>query len=142
MIHFTSYFENIENIPGEIKLFSIARFSPRTFHGESFSELAPSKELLRQYKLDLIDKSDYIKVYRNYLDRNKERLLNQITLKIGDNQSCFLCYELPYKFCHRQLLSEWINMNSDLTFMEFRGEYVRTQKKIERYNRRCSVLSN
>ena len=123
MIHFTSYFDNICNLPKGLQLFSIARLLPENFRGESILDVAPSKDLLWQYKSDLIDRSDYAKVYLNFLDRNKDRIISRIAAEVGEVQSCFLCYEMPYRFCHRHLLSEWLNRNSSLTFMEFRSEH-------------------
>ena len=68
-------------------------------------ELAPTKELLNQYKDGQIDWSGYEQVFNGLLaERHIEKLFNQNEL----NGVCFLCSEKTADKCHRRLVAEYI----------------------------------
>lgn len=69
-------------------------------------DLAPTKELLNQYKKELITWGEYEIEYLNLLD------IRKIGDKIKDieelHQNCFLCSEHTPEKCHRRLLAEYL----------------------------------
>ena len=103
---YTSYFANIKNLPKKLKPISISRFSPDWYTGEEDKSLAPSKDLLLGYKAGKFTKDDYIKIYNEQLSN-----LNPFDIHQKHQDHVFLCYEKSVDFCHRHLLSDWLNKN-------------------------------
>ena len=52
---YTSYFANWRNIPGEAVAIGVTRFKPSYWQGANLESLAPSEELLREYRNRNID---------------------------------------------------------------------------------------
>ena len=105
----TSYFANYRNFPdGKLKI-SISRFTP-TWFNEDYNalELAPSKELLLETKAGHVSDEEYTK---RYFEETLSKLdPKKIANKYKD--SIFLCFESDGDFCHRHLVSEWLNENN------------------------------
>jgi uncharacterized protein (DUF488 family) len=79
------------------------------------SLLAPTKDILKDYKQKLITWEDYEKRYINLLkNRNIEGKIEEI---IGyDNDTiCLLCSEDKPHHCHRRLLAEFIKQHHNKT---------------------------
>lgn len=101
----TSYFNSpkVNSIIEEGKekyLISIARFTPNWFPDIKEEKLlAPSENLLRNYKLGKVTIKEYIKEYTTQI----EPILDNIII---DNGSILLCYEKSGDFCHRHILAE------------------------------------
>lgn len=109
----TSYFANIKNLPTGLKKVSISRFSPKWADIDSIAiELAPSKELLEKYKQGLITEEEYTVIYK------KETLdkLDPFSIYRRYKNSIFLCYEKDSDFCHRKLVSDWLNKFGLISF--------------------------
>lgn len=53
---YTSYFAHYKKFPKDAVRISIARFPPPKWDGASIPDLAPSEELLKEYKNNYIDK--------------------------------------------------------------------------------------
>lgn len=91
---------------------SVAQFNPSWYNGVSFPELAPSKELLGDYKLSGLSTDDYTKRYFEELQR-PEAVASMEKLKMkaltDSRDLILLCYEKPGEFCHRHLLSRYLN---------------------------------
>ena len=104
----TSYFANAKNFPKNRRMVSISRFTPKWFKpDEEFKDLAPSIRLLNLYKNDEINDIDYEKIYR-------EETLSKLdpkTIFNRFNNSVLLCYEKEADFCHRDIVSSWLNEN-------------------------------
>jgi len=76
-------------------------------------ELAPTKELLNGYKKGVISWERYEDGFLNLMaKRNIERILQPSLLK----DSCLLCSEHEPHFCHRRLVTEYLNEHSDFNF--------------------------
>jgi uncharacterized protein YeaO (DUF488 family) len=103
---YTSYFANIKNLPKKLKPISISRFSPEWYTGEEDKSLAPSKDLLLGYRSGKYNKQDYINIYKEQLSN-----LNPFDVHQKHQDHALLCYEKSSDFCHRHLLSEWLNDN-------------------------------
>ena len=69
-------------------------------------ELAPRKEWFFKWKNGEFDNTRYIELYKEtVLDKLN---FNDIIHYLGED-AVLICYEKPDDFCHRQLISEWIN---------------------------------
>jgi uncharacterized protein (DUF488 family) len=76
-------------------------------------ELAPTKELLNGYKKGVISWERYEDGFLNIMaQRNIERILQPSLLE----DSCLLCSEHEPHFCHRRLVTEYLNQHSDFNF--------------------------
>lgn len=109
---YTSYFANWRNFPeGSIKI-AVTRYLPEYWgDGLSLPQLAPSEELLRQYKNKQIDEFVFKVKYLSELD---DRLLTpqyvrDILISAANGRDIILCcYEKPDDFCHRHILAKWL----------------------------------
>ena len=99
----------------DIRLWRVARFVPwasganlAAALGERYramSELAPTKELLTEYKNGAIDWAGYKKVFTGLLSaRTPEKLFTAESL----DGTCFLCTEKLPTQCHRRLVAEYL----------------------------------
>ena len=109
---YTSYFGNIRKLPEDAILISIARSTPKWFKGEALLGLAPSYQLLNEWKKGNITTTEYERWYRTevsdrytYLEEIEEEILSCV-----DGELChdiiLLCYEKTMDFCHRHILAE------------------------------------
>lgn len=133
---YTSYFaKSKEIITVGLVPISIALQTPAWFDGLSVDKLKPTWDIIRQYKRDN-NVHDYEKSYYGLLvDRygvnndNIPDLIDMVKLITNDiinyykndrrfNGLCFMCYESPEKFCHRQLLVKWL-MQQGFTVSEY-----------------------
>lgn len=114
---YTSYFAQLRNLSKDIIPISICGKAPNWYNGYEYKRVAPNYNILMKYKQDY-NEQDYIKNFN-------EQILNNITinefvndliklLEIEKGQKvniCLLCYERPTDFCHRHLVSKWLNEN-------------------------------
>ena len=124
---YTSYFAQLRNLSKDIIPISICGKAPNWYNGYEYKRVAPNYNILMKYKQDY-NEQDYIKNFN-------EQILNNITinefvndliklLEIEKGQKvniCLLCYEKPTDFCHRHLVSKWLNENG-LKCEEWRKE--------------------
>jgi len=104
----TSYFANHRNFIPERKKVSISRITPSWFEADEIAlELAPSKKLLFDYKEGGVSEEEYI---RRYKEETLSKL-NPFEIAQKYNNSIFLCYEKTGDFCHRHIVSEWLEEN-------------------------------
>jgi uncharacterized protein YeaO (DUF488 family) len=108
---YTSYFANWRNIPGEAVAIGVTRFKPSYWQGANLESLAPSEELLREYRNRNIDEFMF---KMRYLGELRERGLTPKFVKdeLYNYSKGFdvvlCCYEAPKDFCHRHILAEWL----------------------------------
>ncbi|MDN3229515.1 DUF488 domain-containing protein [Priestia megaterium] len=70
-------------------------------------ELAPTQDILTEFKSKVIDWHEYEKRYTALLkQRNIEKKINEIIE--GHQNICFLCSEHQHHNCHRSLLADYI----------------------------------
>ena len=109
---YTSYFANWRNFPeGSLKL-GITRFPPDYWKDEvNIAALAPSVNLLRQYKDKFLDEYIFKQIYMRELEdrgltpSGVRQILNDLA---KDRDVILCCYERPEEFCHRHILAEWL----------------------------------
>lgn len=88
---------------------SISYFRPREYKGMHIQSLAPSKDLLEDYKNGLTPE-EYEPRYREQINKlNDIHALFEIMAKQSKGRDILLlCYEKAGDFCHRHILSDII----------------------------------
>lgn len=91
---------------------SIARYNPKWLKEEYindwFNNLAPSKELLNEYKYKGLSWETYTKRYMNELDMESDQFKTLLNLlNIGKDVTVY-CYEKSTDNCHRHILASII----------------------------------
>lgn len=101
---YTSYFANHRKFQHLTKV-SISRFPPKWFSADIKAfELAPSAELLKDYKDGNVSDSEYeIRYFNETLSK-----LNPLEIYQRYDGSVFLCFEKSSDFCHRQIVANWL----------------------------------
>lgn len=129
---YTSYFANVKGVLGkkpDIRFCSIAGKTPDWFlelnekldlKSFTFGDLAPKyvwwREWHEKFKDDY-ESEDSVNWYKEryrktVLDVLNPRSVTKSLYELSDRYDvCLLCYEKPEKFCHRHLVSEWLNDN-------------------------------
>lgn len=98
--------------------YSISRSQPKGFAYPELANLAPSKELLNAYKYNNLPWEEYTKQYNDYLERNKEQIIN--TINSLESDAILNCWEgSDNPKCHRHLLADWLNKNGKFNVEEF-----------------------
>ena len=105
----TSYFGNLKDLKGE-KVISIARGNPKWYFGETFIELAPTWNMIKN-----MSEEEYIEAYNRKLDKLDAGFIYNI---LGEN-SILLCWERPDDFCHRRLVAKWFENELGIVVPEF-----------------------
>jgi uncharacterized protein YeaO (DUF488 family) len=116
---YTSYFSKLKKLPKDIIPVSICAKAPSWYDGLEYKKLAPSYDILMQYKSNPNEEV--------YIKRFKEEILNKrlpsqtvvdLLALVGNfkglNYSpsiCLVCYEKPTDFCHRHLVADWLKEN-------------------------------
>lgn len=110
---YTGYFARIKKYK-ELGLYpvSIARYNPKGINIFTWSAVAPSEDILRDYKSGKTTEIEYDFRYRLQLqNRNILEDLHFIDSKIPKeyNGIVLCCYEKSGTFCHRHILAEHID---------------------------------
>lgn len=119
---YTGYFARIEKYK-ELGLYpvSIARYNPKGMNIFTWSAVAPSEDILRDYKSGKITEIEYDFRYRLQLqNRNILDDLSFIDSKIPKNYKgvVLCCYEKSGTFCHRHILTEYIDEKFSIPIKE------------------------
>lgn len=117
---YTSYFDNLKNLPKDITPIAICGRSPDCYKGLEYKKLAPKLGFFQVWE----------KTHNNYyyVESFNELVLKPlspkivyeqlITLSKGNNNIALICYETPEKFCHRHLVRNWF-MEAGFLIREF-----------------------
>lgn len=70
------------------------------------SELAPTKELLDNYKKNKLTWQDYERIFNDILSGRK---INEKVKREEFDNACLLCSEQEPNQCHRRLVAEYLN---------------------------------
>jgi hypothetical protein len=114
---FTSYYTRAGRHPSAI---SISRWAPAEFKGPSYLGLAPSRELLLDYKNGMVDDVEYTRIFMQHLAKLDPHV---VVTNIPTN-SILLCYEGSRQFCHRHIVAEWIQRNTGIFVQEITSDDV------------------
>lgn len=135
---YTSYFSNPVKLNKDTTMYvSIARYKPDWFDGPEYTKLAPPAELLSYYKSNIknpdVNAEDlykhYIKYYCEKTLHNLEQYdvvkdLQQMASNRGKEDIVLLCYEKYGDFCHRHIVSQWLNLE-DYECCELTAEEIK-----------------
>lgn len=104
----TTYFANLKNVIG-FEPVSICRHPPMFYKGPQYLQLAPSFKLLSLYKRGFLSDQMYTNIFVPHLmEMNAQKVISDLSNLAGDN-IVLVCFEKPGVFCHRHLVSEWLN---------------------------------
>lgn len=108
MTIYTSYFANLRKLPPTITPIGICVSPPYWFKGENYDKLAPSRELLSQYKAGHCTMLDYWDRYWSETLSKLDPVSVYCELhRKGTPDVAILCYEAPSDWCHRFIVSHW-----------------------------------
>lgn len=124
---YTSYFAKIKYLPKNIIPISICGKAPKWYNGLEYKKLAPKYDFFMQWKKNGDNKY--------YIDRFNEEVLGKLNagevikelykLSSQSNEDiALICYEKPDDFCHRHLVSYWLNQNG-IKCSEYKFEKAR-----------------
>lgn len=108
---YTSYFA--KKLPSDCIRIAVSNSKPDTVHLR-WKTVLPSWEIVEKHKNGLISDMEYIENYLKNLNQDKDRILaeiNGIQQKYHDQDVILLCWERNGKFCHRHILSYFLNNN-------------------------------
>lgn len=88
---------------------SISLYPPRDWKGGEYPKLAPSRELLNDYKNLKLSIADYCRIYRGETLSPLDPGLVVKDLQQMGSEIVMLCYERPGDFCHRTIVSDWLS---------------------------------
>lgn len=115
---YTSYFGNVNKLKvSGIEPIGIARYKPRYYSGFNIVSVAPKPFMLDENMTE----EQYVKHYQELvLDKlNIKEFIKTLEGLSGGKDVALCCYEKPGQFCHRHLLSEYLNKKANLNIKEF-----------------------
>lgn len=109
MGHFAVYTSYFKRFTGQARhAVSVARSTPTGFKGLSMPCLFPPSTMLWEYKNGVIDKKQYVQIYKAEVLDKLDPFEVAVTLGEG---AVLLCWEGSAKFCHRHEIANWLNSN-------------------------------
>lgn len=115
---YTSYFAKLKELENHnIIPISICGKAPDWYKGLQYKKLAPKYGFFMEWKRN--HDNDY------YIEHFQKEVLDGLDateiildfsrraygFNVGENDIALICYEKPSDFCHRHLVSEWLNQN-------------------------------
>jgi uncharacterized protein YeaO (DUF488 family) len=119
---YTSYFAVARNIPISIAQVSIAAKAPDGFAGIQYKKLAPSWSIYKEYK-ESGDTTRYTKRYTEEILGNlkQDDVIEDLSKFTSTYNVVLLCYEKTGSFCHRHIVSEWLEVDGANVLGELMG---------------------
>ena len=107
---YTSYFAQLKNLPNTIAPIAICGKSPDWYTGLQYKKLAPKIGFFQEWK-KTHDNDYYVKCfYEQVLSfLTADQVMRELNALSGGKDVALLCYEKPGDFCHRHIVSEWLN---------------------------------
>lgn len=119
---YTSYFAKTKQlVDAGIMPIGIAQIPPTFFKYPNMGCVAPSKDILFEYK-SILDKERYITRYKEEIlpcIKNIQVFIDSLESLSDGKDVALCCYEKPGDFCHRHLLADYLNEQSDLDIQEY-----------------------
>lgn len=110
---YTSYFAKLKQLEkNNIIPISICGKAPDWYKKLHYKKLAPKYDFFMKWK-ETHDNDYYIKHFQLEVlnGLSAEKVYEELN-RLSHNQSfALICYEKPSDFCHRHLVSEWLNKN-------------------------------
>lgn len=114
---YTSYFGNSKALAqAGVMIVSVARWQPRFLTGlRTMLDVAPTVWMLKQATHE-----QYISSYKDILSQTDAQLfLKRLEQMSGGRDVALCCYEKPWEFCHRHMLSEFLTSQTGVEITEF-----------------------
>ena len=121
---YTSYYGNYKKYKNCYRI-AISRTFPDNSYDEKIIQLAPTKDILIDYRDNGLSKEHYTLRYIDQLDNLRScgtlddivKYLRFLTFDIVSDV-VFLCYEKSDDFCHRHILADYLNKHYDFCIRE------------------------
>lgn len=115
----TSYYANSKNYEGYVRV-GISRYAPQGSCDLRLLDFAPSAKTLFSYKDGRINEKEYEKEYLSDLEKlyKNKRIDVLVNWLKRYKKVVLLCYEKKGNFCHRHILSKYLNEKYDLKIEE------------------------
>ena len=105
---YTTYFAKLRKLPDNIEPISIAIYPIRNWSGKQYKKLAPTAQILSDYK-KTGDEIAYTEKYQTRLSRlDADEVVKELRALAKDKDIALVCYEKPSDFCHRHLVAKWL----------------------------------
>ena len=121
---YTCYLAKVSQIEraGMIPIAITAKI-PEWYTGLVYEKLAPTYDILNEYKL-FGDRDLYIRRFNSEIlsKLNADEVYRELSELSGGKPFCLVCYEKSERFCHRHLVSEWLTSNGYTCKETFLGE--------------------
>ena len=119
---FTSFFGNKNNIPSNILKVSIASESPKNYNGVTYKSLAPNAIDTIDLKYGRINFETYKRRFNKKLSKlDVRKIVNTLKSLSMGMDVVLLCHESNNEYCHRKLVSNWINKNTSNKVEEYKA---------------------
>ena len=121
---YTSYFANMKKLDKEKYTFiSISLYPPKWYEGKVYKKVAPSNEILMDWKNGKKDeeaRSHYERMYSFKILRklNAKDILKDLEELSEGKDIVLLCFEKSGDFCHRYLLSKFLEKELSILIEE------------------------
>lgn len=107
----TSYFAMMRNFSQDVEPIAICAKVPPWYKGAVYKKIVPDYNILMEYKRTG-NVETYTRKYNDFLSTlNVEDIVNDLRKISKGKEPILLCYEKSTDFCHRHLLSKWLNQN-------------------------------
>lgn len=119
---YTSYFGKLNKLPKDVVPIAICGKVPDWYLGKQYKKLAPKYWFFKEWK-ETHNNEFYIKHFnREVLGAlNPHNVVRELEELAGSKELALICYEKPGDFCHRTLVSKWLNENG-IEVKEFEGK--------------------
>lgn len=105
---YTSYFANEKKLPSHIVPVSISLSTPKGWTGLSYKDLAPTWDILQQYKKGGSWNTYTERFHREILsDKDPHKVVHDLRELTQSDVFSMDCWESS-GFCHRHLVAEWL----------------------------------
>lgn len=112
-MNFTSYFAKLAHLyTTDVVPVAITAKIPEWYNGLVYQKLAPSYDILMEYK-NTANRDVYIQRFKNEIlaKLDPKIVFNELMTLTNGRPFCLVCYEKPDSFCHRHLVAEWLTEN-------------------------------
>lgn len=132
MTIWTSYFGQMRNFPEDFTPVAICGSIPDWYKGLWYKQVAPKWSFFSEWKKNH-DNNYYINYFNELVLKDKDPnnfIRDLICLTNNASNIVLLCYEKPTDFCHRHLVADWVNQNTELTIKEWNkdGAYYKAAR--------------
>lgn len=121
----TSYFSQLKNInlkEENLHPIAVCLYPPNYYKGDVYQKLAPSNEMLMEFKKSRQTDADKERLENRYKEEILSKLdARQIYDELGDN-ALLLCFEKD--FCHRHFIADWFKQELGIDVLEWQKEPI------------------